>query len=76
MFSICDAQTHALQVIQAVKHCSVGVQVSSFPLAMMFGMCSIFLFLATLCQKRLENLTSGTAAGKQYSAVSQAVETS
>ena len=47
-------------------------QVSSFPLSLMFGMCGAFLFLAAACQKRLENLTSGPAAGKDYSSVGQA----
>ena len=42
-----------------------NAQVSSFPLALMFGMCSAFLCLATVCQMRLENLT----AGPEYSAV-------
>ena len=42
-----------------------NLQVSKFPLALMFGMCSAFLCLATVCQMRLENLT----AGPEYSAV-------
>ena len=40
-------------------------QVSKFPLALMFGMCSAFLCLATVCQMRLEHLT----AGPEYTAV-------
>jgi hypothetical protein len=35
------------------------LQVSKFPLALMFGMCSAFLCLATICQMRLEHLTAG-----------------
>ena len=37
-----------------VKLCS---QVSSFPLSAMFGMCSLFLVLASICQRRLDVLT-------------------
>ena len=32
------------------------VQVSSFPLSAMFGMCTFFLFVCVLCQRRLEGL--------------------
>ena len=31
-------------------------QVSSFPLAAMFGMCAMFLLVCALCQRRLEHL--------------------
>jgi len=32
------------------------VQVSSFPLSAMFGMCTFFLLVCVLCQRRLDNL--------------------
>lgn len=37
------------------------LQVSKFPLSAMFGMCSVFLVVAGLCQRRLDALV--TAAG-------------
>jgi MFS family permease len=39
--------------------CIILYNVSKFPLALMFGMCSAFLCLATICQMRLEHLTAG-----------------
>lgn len=32
------------------------MQVGSFPLAVMFGMCSLFLLICVLCQRRLDSL--------------------
>ena len=54
-----------------VLRLGVCAQVSSFPLSLMFGMCSGFLFLAAACQKRLENLTSGPV----YTVVANAGDT-
>lgn len=35
----------------------LGPQVSKFPLSYMFGMCSLFLAVAALCQRWLERLS-------------------
>ena len=35
---------------------SAGVQVSSFPLSTMFGMCSAFLGICVVCQRRLDQV--------------------
>ncbi len=32
------------------------MQVSSFPLSMMFGMCSAFLGICAICQRRLDHV--------------------
>ena len=34
------------------------MQVSSFPLSAMFAMCSLFLVVASLCQRRLDGLVN------------------
>lgn len=38
-------------------------QVSNFPLSVMFGMCSLFLGLAALCQQALARLVASDARG-------------
>ena len=35
------------------------MQVSSFPLSAMFAMCSLFLVVASICQRRLDGLVNG-----------------
>ena len=44
----------------------VVLQVSAFPLSAMFGMCSLFLGVAALCQRRLHQVVAGEelAAGE------------
>ena len=34
------------------------MQVSVFPLSAMFGMCSLFLLVASLCQRRLDTIVT------------------
>ena len=49
----------------ALCHVSVScacAQVSSFPLAAMFGMCALFLLVCALCQRRLEHLVHAERA--------------
>ena len=48
-----------------MTHCTLDtLQVSSFPLATMFGMCTAFLGVAALCQRRLHGLV--VAAEKEH----------
>ena len=45
--------------------CVVLYNVSSFPLGVMFGMCSLFLYVALLCQRQLAHITRHDASNKE-----------
>lgn len=47
----------------------IAMQVSKFPLSFMFGMCSLFLGVAALCQRWLERLVTVDNARGEYQLV-------
>ena len=48
---------------------SAAVQVSKFPLSVMFAMCSLFLGVAATCQRWLESITAAENSKGDYELV-------